>query len=228
MYKVIQKGQIVDVVRNPNFVKFLPTGHTAFTDKSSAHGILGSDNKTVFSFNNPSVNDATVEIYEISEQEFNRLNSLLNSSKKPVNIDESVVNARETKILELSTVCKNRIVDGFSILLSDKKRYYFRLTVEDQLNLISIENQLNSGVKTFIYHATEQPCRCFSRIDMIKIINMSKRYISYHTTYFNVAKQYINSLNDIDKINMFTYGNDVSSIAEDDVIKQILKNGGVL
>jgi hypothetical protein len=91
---------------------------------------------------------------------------------------------------------------------------------------MSIENQLNSGVETFVYHATNQPCRCFSKIDMVKILTTFKRYITYHTTYFNVAKQYINSLVDINKVNSFTYGMDVSEMTDDVILKQILKNGG--
>jgi hypothetical protein len=67
-----------------------------------------------------------------------------------------------------------------------------------------------------------------SKIDMVKILATFKRYITYHTTYFNVAKQYINSLADIEKVNTFTYGTDVSEIIDDVVIKQILKNGGNL
>jgi hypothetical protein len=63
---------------------------------------------------------------------------------------------------------------------------------------------------------------------MINIISVFKRYTLYHTTYFNIAKQYINSLVDISKVNLFVYGDDVSSMTDDVVIKQILKNGGNL
>ena len=220
MYKIIQEGQIVDVVRNPNFIRFLPSGHIAFTDKSSAQGILGSDYKTVYSFE-------SAVIYEVSLKEFNRLVSLLNSQKL-VGSENGLAEAREAKISELSNICKDKIIDGFSIVLNDGKNYCFRLTIEDQLNLMSIENQLNSGVETFVYHATNQPCRCFSKIDMAKIIATFKQHISYHTTYFNVAKQYINSTIDIAEVKAFSYGIDVSEATNDIVIKQILKTGGNL
>ena len=224
MYKIIREGQVIDVVRNPNFVRFLPSGHIAFTDKSSAQGILSSDNKTVYSFD--STTASAVKIYEISLHEFNRLNGLLNSAQKPTASEKELIAAREAKIAELSTICKEKIVEGFSIKLGDNKTYCFRLTIEDQLNLISLESQLNSGTETFVYHATNQPCRCFSKIDMAKIIATFKRHISYHTTYFNIAKQYINSLTDIEQVTTFYYGTDVSNAAEGYIIKQILKNGG--
>ena len=80
-------------------------------------------------------------------------------------------------IEEVEDICKDKIIDGFSIVLNDGKNYCFRLTIEDQLNLMSIENQLNSGVETFVYHATNQPCRCFSKIDMAKILATFKQHI---------------------------------------------------
>ena len=63
---------------------------------------------------------------------------------------------------------------------------------------------------------------------MSKIIKAFRQHTLYHTTYFNVAKQYVMSLVDIDEVNAFTYGINVSGIVKDDTIKQILKNGGSL
>ena len=227
MYKIIQNDKVVDVVKHPRFVSFLPTGHVAITDKTSAQGILGSDNKTIYSFKPVKHIEATFgSIEEITLEEFNRLLSLLNSNQE-ISADESALStAKRDKIKYLSNVCKNKITSGFSIILSDGELYSFKLTIEDQLNLMSIENQLNSGAATFIYHATEQPCKFFNREDMIKIINTFRQYTLYHTTYFNIAKQYINSLVDIEKVKLFSYGMDVTSVTDDLVLKQILRYGG--
>ena len=122
-------------------------------------------------------------------------------------------------------MCKNKITSGFSVKLSDNQEYSFKLTTEDQLNLMSIENQLNAGEKTFIYHATNQPCRTFSFEDMSIIIKAFKQHVLFHTTYFNVAKQYVNSLVNIDAVNAFTYGTDVFNVIDDKRIRQILSGG---
>jgi hypothetical protein len=229
MYKIIQNNKIIDVVRIPRFVSFLSSGHIALTDKTSAEGIVGSDDKTVYSFKPISKKDISVAVIEeITLEEFNRLQSLLNSNQEISADETALANAKRNKIIQLSSACKNKIIAGFSIILSDKETYSFKLTTEDQLNLMSIEGQLNAGIETFLYHATNQPCRFFSRDDMSRIIAAFKRHTLYHTTYFNVAKQYINSLVDIEKVNLFTYGTEVSEIIEDVVIKQILKNGGNL
>jgi hypothetical protein len=229
MYKIIQDNKVVDVVRIPRFISFLSSGHIALTDKTSATGIVGSDDKTLYSFKPIAKEGVLVaSIKEVTIEEFNRLQSLLNSNQEISADENALAKAKQEIIAKLSSVCKNKIIAGFSIILSDDKEYNFKLTTEDQLNLMSIEGQLNAGASTFIYHATNQPCKFFSREDMVKIINAFKRHTLYHTTYFNAAKQYINSLVDIEKVNMFTYGTDVSEAIEDIVIKQILKNGGNL
>lgn len=227
MYKIIQNDKVIDVVKYPRFISFLTGGYIAITDKTSAKGIVGSDNETIYSFQTrPGY--TTVSIEEITFEELERLHSRLGSGQEVCADESALVVAKRDTLKRLSRQCKNKITAGFSVVLSDGESYDFKLTTEDQLNLMSIEGQLNAGAKTFIYHATNQPCKFFSRDDMTKIINTFKRYTLYHTTYFNVAKQYINSLTDIEKVNRFTYGTDVSEVVDDIVIKQILKNGGNL
>lgn len=227
MYKIIQNNKVIDVVRIPRFVSFLPSGHVAITDKTSAHGIVGSDGKTLYGF--APIKERHLEIVtieQISLEEFNRLNGLLNSGQD-VSADESALAlAKQSKIKSLSGQCKYKITSGFSIELSDGIVHNFRLTTEDQLNLMLLENQLANGDEFFIYHATDEPCCQFSREDMIKVVQAAKRHMLYHTTYFNVAKQYVKSLTDIEKVNLFSYGQDISEFEDNVVLKQILKNGG--
>ena len=227
MYKIIQNDKVIDVVRNPKFARFLTSGHIALTDKASAQGIIGSDGITAYSFKEVSnKNVSVVSIKEITLEEFSRLQNLLNSGKEPSADESSLAVAKRNMISRLSSVCNAKIIAGFSIVLSDNETYHFKLSTEDQLNLLSIENQLKSDAETFLYHATGQPCKFFSRNDMAKIVNTFRRFTLYHTTYFNIAKQYINAQVDVEKVNTFTYGMDVAGIVDDMVIKQILKNGG--
>lgn len=227
MYKIIHDNKIIDVVHVARFITFLASGHIAITDKLSAQGIVGSDGETIYSFAPVSnKNYKTVSIEEISLEEFNRLKGLLNSNQV-ISADASALEkAKNKKIKYLSSICKSTITAGFSIKLSDNNYYNFKLTTEDQLNLMNLENQLATDADLFIYHATDQPCKFFTRDDMSKIIKAFRRYTLYHTTYFNAAKQYIKSLMDIEKVQLFTYGTDVSDTVEDVVLKQILKNGG--
>lgn len=223
MYKIIQDDKVLDVVKNPIFIRVLESGHIAITDKTSATGIVGSDGETIYHFTPK--NDQSVSICNISAEEFKRLKDLLNAGQI-ISADETALEkAKRAKISSLSNTCKNKINSGFSVDLSEGN-CKFKLTVEDQLNLMSIESQITNGENTFIYHATDKPCQVYLREDMIKIIRAYKAYILYHTTYFNAAKQYIRSLTDLEKVNLFTYGEDVSSIIEDPILKQILKSKG--
>ncbi len=227
MYKIIRDDKVVDVVKFPQFIRFLKSGHITFTDKTNAQGIVGSDEETVYCFKAGFHKKATLaRIEEITLEELNELQSLLSSGQEPCADEAVFADLKRTVIRRLSTLCKNKITSGFSVRLSDGNTYNFKLTIEDQLNLMSIENQLNSGAKTFIYHSTNGPCKEFSRKDMAKIIDYSKRYTLYHTTYFNVAKQYINSANSVSKVANFVYGDDVSEATNDKAIKKILKTGG--
>jgi hypothetical protein len=228
MYKIIYEGKTIDVVNNPNFLRFLASGHIAITDKSSAQGIVGSDLTTIYSFKpvgNKNIPVVTIE--NITTTEFNRLHSLLNSDQGLTVAKCELLKAKEIKIAALSSICSAKITAGFNVNLADSKSYNFKLTAEDQLNLLNIENQLNTGAETFVYHATGLPCQIFTRDDMKKILNAYRKHILYHTTYFNAAKQYINSLEDLEQVNAFTYGTDIAGSVTDLVIRQILTEGDI-
>lgn len=225
-YKVIHDNNIIDVIKYPKFVKFLASGHVAMTDRQSADGVVGSDSETIYSLKQNKAGDLlTIRIEEIDDIEFSRLNGLLNSDQV-ISADESALaKAKKDKLRSLSSICKSKITAGFTIELSSDK-HNFKLTTEDQLNLMQIENQLALGETHFVYHSTNQPCRIYTKDEMYIITKAFRKHVLYHTTYYNAAKQYVNSLVDIEKVNLFCYGTDVSEIISDPVLKQILKNGG--
>ena len=227
MYKIILDDKIIDVIKQPTFIRFLQHEHIVFTNQTLAHGVIGSDSRTVYSFDPKySQKFPVVKIAEVeSEMEFKRLQSLLNSGKETSVEESALEKAKETKIASLSSLCKNKIIAGFTLTLSDGNTYSFKLTEEDQINLMSLEHQLNSENNVFIYHANNQPCAVYSREDIIRIIKAYKAHVLYHTTYFNTAKHYLKSFTDIEQVNLFQYGMDVSESVNNVIIKQILKNG---
>lgn len=226
MYKIIKDNKIIDIVSYADFIRFFPNGRIDRTCKDLAEGIVGSDLQTIYSFIPiTGQNYDTVSVKEISLEEFNKLSSLLNSNQEIYDNTNFVIQTRNKAIKKLSDICKNKIEAGFNIKLSDGLFYNFKLTTEDQLNLLSLENRLCSDEESFIYHATGQPCRVFAKDDLLMIIKAFRKHVLYHTTYFNTAKQYINSLDNIKRIENFTYGDNLSTFATSKVIKQIIKNG---
>ena len=61
---------------------------------------------------------------------------------------------------------------------------------------------------------------------MKKIIEASRKFTLYHTTYFNTAKQYVKSLLNRVIVESFEYGTDISDTVSDEAIKRILLAGG--
>ena len=226
MYKIILNNSVIDIVRKPRFIKILSSGNVAITDKTSANGIVGSDGMTVYSLVEGLNTDAkVVTIREIEQDEFSRLECLLNSGDTIIDNGEELNKAVENTIENLSHMCKHKITSGFSTVLSDGNVYKFRLTPEDQINLLNLENQLRTDDSLFVYHSTGMPCKVFKREDVNKIVKQYRKHVLYHTTYFNVAKQYVASLKDVNKIKEFHYGTDITDFTNDIAIKQILIQG---
>jgi hypothetical protein len=227
MYKIIKDNKVIDVIKYADFIRFLPTGRIIRTCENLAEGVISSNHRCIYSFL-PNKGEELVIAEKISEEEFNRLKSLLNSEQVVVANKTLLEKAIIEVVDNLSEICNNKIISGFSAVLSDGNKHSFRLTPEDQINLLSLENQLNSGEQTFIYHATGMPCRVFLRKDIVKIIKAYRKHVLYHTTYFNVAKQYVNSLTDIDKIKAFSYGDNIAGMTKDPTLRKILHGGDKL
>ena len=157
-----------------------------------------------------------VDIINITDEEYNTLlNAIKRNEEIKVITEEEIVEetkdvtidyVKDVKILDMSIKCNETIINGFNITLSDGNLYHFSLSIEDQINLLNINNTINNSNDKIIYHADGERCRYFSREDMKMIIDKALKFKTYHTTYFNGLKSYIQSLNDIITINNITYG----------------------
>lgn len=116
---------------------------------------------------------------------------------------------RDAKIKEMKSACNKAITTGFDIELSDGKKHHFSLTVQDQLNLITAFQMLSDGTESIPYHADGELCKYYTAIDMLKVIEYSNLFKTYHVAYFNSLKAYIASLQDEQQIAALSYGGDV-------------------
>ena len=210
MYKIICNDQIIDVVKKIKFYKHLSgSKFLSMCDESVADYFQGSNNQfyKVQGKYSPELRDYPIAIYKnISKLEYDRLILLFKNTKAKIYEDTSIKAFREEKITELKTACDKAIVDGISIRLQDNKIYQFELTLEDQLNIRMLETMYNTGRDSFLYHAKGKKIQVFDRIDMSLIIKSVNTHILYHTTYFNLAKNCILNMNDIESISTFKYG----------------------
>jgi len=211
MYKIVHESIVIDILKEVKYMRFLQKAKIAvMTDRPSANCILASDNKEKYHVQGMPYPEGsgykTVSLVEISESEYENLSHLIESGDTVCG-DESILNdIREKKIEEMSKICNQTIVNGVTVTFSDNKKHHFRLTIEDQINLISLKSLIESGSKEVVYHETDSLCKSYKAKDILLLIKTADEHKIYHTTYFNKLKHYIKSLYDIEKINSIEYG----------------------
>ena len=228
MFKVIYNDIVIDLLETVKWVRCLKkSGRIVNTDKSSAHGFYGSDNKTVYIMEGkycpPDKNFKLVRLQPINEAEYKELyDKLLNK----VLIQANLVKLRETKIAkinELSEICNKTITDGISVLFNDGYYHKFRLTLEDQINIEALRAQVDAGATKLIYHETNKVVELFDADDIKRLIQAANKHRLYHTTYFNILKHCINNMYNTDEVNRVQYGDSIDLFDVSDDIKRLLK-----
>lgn len=225
MYKVISEGQIIDLISNLKYLRYLyKSKQIVPSDSMSANCIQGSNDKIYGLKGNAFPLDfphKIVIVKEIDKIEFDKLHLLFKDHSNIDADDPFLIKAKEAKINELKSICDNEIINGICIKLSDDDYHCFELTIEDQLNLKSIETTLYKYKNDIIYHEKGKVCSLFSKEDMQLIISAATRHIQYHTTYFNLMKYCINNMNAITDINNIHYGDEVPDKNYQKLLSQI-------
>lgn len=180
----------------------------------------------------------TADVIEIDKEEYDELYELIEHDEEiepypepepspepePEPEDITVAYAKKLKLKDMSNTCNNIIFAGIDVVLSDEETHHFSLTEYDQLNLFKLETLARSGQEALPYHEDGELCKFYPAVDIIAIANAAAQYITYHTTYFNSLKAYINSLRSLNTISKVTYGMDIPEKYQSDVWKEINKN----
>ena len=182
----------------------------------------------------------SVEIEEITENEYEILKETLETNaqieiEEPEDIQNDMVEeiqeeieltaafVKQSKITEMSKECEKLITEGFDVELSDGKAHHFSMTIQDQLNIAALSVQIASGNDSIPYHADGELCKYYSNADMAAIVMSATAHKTYHTSYYNSLKNYIESLRSIDKISSIEYGIEIPEKYQSDVLKDIYK-----
>lgn len=183
-----------------------------------------------------------VEVISIEENEYTALKEAIDSGKEiiiepdqpveeetiPTNpSDEITIEYIKTaKINELNNTCNKVITGGFDIILSDENVSHFSLTTQDQLNLITLSALVESGETSIPYHADGELCKFYNADDIESIISAATSFKTYHVSYFNALRAYVESLEDIDSISKVTYGCEIPDEYQSEVLKVLLAKEG--
>ena len=141
----------------------------------------------------------------------------------------SIEYAKEMKIAEMSFACNTTIEKGFDIMLSGGVSEHFSMRTHDQINLITLQAMIASGETMIPYHADGELCKYYSVADITAIMNKATNHKTFHVTYHNSLKSYINALTDIDSISAVQYGMEIPAEYQSDILKGLyqLMAGGV-
>lgn len=212
MYKIMSNNNVVDVLKNIHYFRILDSGHIAYTDQTSSEGFMGSDGITLYSFDSDTLelhpNVQQGYLVKIEESEYDALIERLRSDTQSKTQDK-LTTAKDTKIAEMSLRCNEAIVNGVAVVLQDGEEHHFRMTVEDQLNLLFADRAVTRGETYIMYHETASTCRLFSAKDMKHIIDTTNKHRQYHTTYFNLLKYCINRMTTAEDVAKVFYGIDL-------------------
>ena len=139
-------------------------------------------------------------------------------------VSEEVLLKRKNDVIkDMSEQCNKMITGGFDIVLSNNKSYHFSLTLDDQANLSTLATDMLNGSTLLPYHSDGEQCQFYSVEDMTKIITTAKNFKTYHITYFNSLREYINSLEKIKDVNNIYYGTPIPDEYQSDVLKTIIE-----
>ena len=247
-YKVIKDNEFVGIGTSYELRKYqLKHGILLVADDNTAQYIQINDKLyrdnwfKVLTTNTIEYETASISV--IDESEYQQLFEAIDAGEEISNVtndedtyyqeDDNVVDndsiitldyLKTQKIKEMSYYCNQAIVNGFDVELSDGRTHHFSLTVQDQLNLITLSSLAASGVDNIPYHADGELCEFFSVNDIQMIVKAATELKTYHTTYYNSLKLFIQSLGDRDDVANVIYGANIPDEYKSDVLIALLSN----
>ena len=101
---------------------------------------------------------------------------------------QSVEDVRTETVAQMSATCNAAIVGGVDVTLTGGETKHFSLTLEDQLNLLSLQGRVASGADSVPYHADGEECSYYSAADFGRIADAATRWKLYQESYFNALR----------------------------------------
>lgn len=113
---------------------------------------------------------------------------------------QSVEDVRTETVAQMSATCNAAIVGGVDVTLTGGETKHFSLTLEDQLNLLSLQGRVASGADSVPYHADGEECSYYSAADFGRIADAATRWKLYQESYFNALRGYILALETVTEL----------------------------
>lgn len=124
---------------------------------------------------------------------------------REIEVDNYIDDVRASKVAEMSDAAEQAIKVGIDVTTAYGLEH-FSLDTFDQINVSNLSILLATGVTGYLYHADGKACVMYSAADLQLIIQAALQWVTYHTTYHNFMKVWINRETDISAIQGITYG----------------------
>lgn len=109
------------------------------------------------------------------------------------------------KLTEISKACNAAITAGIDVEINLVPTH-FNLSLEDQANISNLFRVVELGGTSFPYQADGGVCAVYTAAEIATIYTTAQSHITYHLTYHNALKQYVQSLTTTDAVQVVTYG----------------------
>lgn len=118
---------------------------------------------------------------------------------------------KEEKVAEMNAVQQEIITAGIDVTLTDGTTDHFDLTDRDQIRLMGLQKQVESGVEQISWHTSDEDehCKFYSNADMAVIAEKAMEYVTWHVTYFRDLRIYIRSMTTKEEVAAVVYGIDI-------------------
>ena len=127
---------------------------------------------------------------------------------------------------EVNAACNKTIVEGFDVKLSDGQIHHVTMKDEDQIAFLTCLALISKGETAIPWHpngSSTQPCVFYSTDDMQKITDAAYEHRTFHTTYCNSLKIWVEATETAEELQEIYYGADVPETYQSDVLKAYLK-----
>lgn len=209
----LENGKIVLARYIVSYVKF----DSNYGTNTAVTALFKNTSEYTKYINDLTAKDITYEVKTVTEEELAPY--LQYEGVEVVNTDEAgkLLNPEpqallEYKIDQMNSACREAIVAGLDIGLSDGSTRHFSMTDEDQINILGLTIQAASGIfnDTGVpYHADNEECEIYSLADFNIIATKCFAWKTYNTTYVNQIKSYLRKLaeeKDLIRMHTATYG----------------------
>lgn len=242
-YKIINNNNIVGVATSINFRKYQKKhGVILFSNENDAeyiesNNVLYHDDwlKALQTYDINYISAQIIQIdineYEFLKQSFEEMDQIPVEEDTPIeeDIDEIIEEnqtlefIKESKIKYMSYMCKSIITSGFDIVLSDGESHHFSMEIEDQIKIQTLAMKAQSGQQLLPWHSDGELCVFYPAEDILSIYNELEKLQTFHTTYFNSLKYYIESLDTVEGVNSIYYGINIPEEYQSEVLKYLLR-----